>query len=38
MNNNNNNNNNESFVSKTLNEGHMELGKFPASTVRQLAK
>ena len=30
--------NDESFVSKTLNEGHVELTKFPASTVRQLAK
>ena len=30
--------NGESFVSKTLNEGHVELSKFPASTVRQLAK
>ena len=30
--------NDESFVSKTLNEGHVELNKFPASTVRQLAK
>ena len=28
----------ESFVSKTLNEGHVELSKFPASTVCQLAK
>ena len=28
----------ESFVSKPLNEGHVELSKFPASTVRQLAK
>ena len=28
----------ESFVSKTLNEGHVELSKFPASTVHQLAK
>ena len=28
----------ESFVSKTLNEGHVELNKFPASTVCQLAK
>ena len=28
--------NDESFVSKTLNEGHVELNKFPASTVRQL--
>ena len=28
----------ESFVSKTLNEGHVELTKFPASTVCQLAK
>ena len=25
----------ESFVSKTLNEGHVELSKFPASKVRQ---
>ena len=30
--------NDESFVSKTLNEGHVELNKFPASTVHQLAK
>ena len=30
--------NDESFISKTLNEGHVELNKFPASTVRQLAK
>ena len=30
--------NDESFVSKTLNEGHVELTKFPASRVRQLAK
>ena len=30
--------NDESFVSKTLNEGHVELNKFPASTLRQLAK
>ena len=30
--------NDESLVSKTLNEGHVELNKFPASTVRQLAK
>ena len=28
----------ESFVSKTLNEGHVELSKVPASTVHQLAK
>ena len=28
----------ESFVSKTLNEGLVELNKFPASTVDQLAK
>ena len=28
----------ESFVSKTLNEGHVELSRFPASTVYQLAK
>ena len=28
----------ESFVSKTLNEGHVELNKFPASKVRQMAK
>ena len=28
----------ESFVYKTLNEGHVELSKFPASTVCQLAK
>ena len=28
----------ESFVSKTLNEGHVELEKFPASKVRQMAK
>ena len=28
----------ESFVSKTLNEGHVELSKFPASKVRQMAK
>ena len=30
--------NDESFVSKTLNEGHVELNKFSACTVRQLAK
>ena len=30
--------NDESFVSKTLNEGHVELCKFPASKLRQLAK
>ena len=30
--------NDESFVSKTLNEGCVELNKFPASTVHQLAK
>ena len=29
--------NDESFVSKTLNEGHVELSKFPASKLRQLA-
>ena len=28
----------ESFVSKTLNEGHVELEKFLASKVRQMAK
>ena len=28
----------ESFVSKTLNEGHVELSKFTARTVHQLAK
>ena len=28
----------EAFVSKTLNEGHVELSKCPASAVRQLAK
>ena len=28
----------ESFVSKTLNEGHVELRRFPASKVRQIAK
>ena len=28
----------ESFVSKTLNEGHVELSKIPASTVHQLGK
>ena len=28
----------ESFVSKTLNEGHVELSKIPASTMCQLAK
>ena len=28
----------ESFVSKTLNEGHVELNKSPASKVRQMAK
>ena len=28
----------ESFVSKTLNERHVELNKFPASKVRQMAK
>ena len=30
--------NDESFVSKNLNEGHVELNKFPASTACQLAK
>ena len=30
--------NDESFVSKTLNEGHVELSKLPASKLRQLAK
>ena len=30
--------NDEAFVSKTLNEGHVELSKFPASRLRQLAK
>ena len=30
--------NDESFVSKTLNEGHVELSKFPASSIRQFAK
>ena len=30
--------NDESFVSKTLNEDDVELNKFPASTLRQLAK
>ena len=30
--------NDESFVSKTLNGGHVEMSMFPASTVRQLAK
>ena len=30
--------NDESFVSKTLNEGHVELSKFPAKTLRQPAK
>ena len=30
--------NDESFVSNTLNEGHVELSKFPASKLRQLAK
>ena len=30
--------NDESFVSKTFNEGHVELSKFPESTVCQLAK
>ena len=30
--------NDESFVSKTLNEGHVELRRFPASKLRQLAK
>ena len=30
--------NDKSFVSKTLNEGHVELNKFPASTVRQFVK
>ena len=29
---------NESFVSKTLNEGHVELETFPTSKVRQMAK
>ena len=28
----------ESLASKTLNEGHVELSKFPASMVRQMAK
>ena len=28
----------ESFVSKTLNKGHVELSRFPASKVRQMAK
>ena len=28
----------ELFVSKALNEGHVELDQFPASTVRQMAK
>ena len=28
----------EAFVSKTLNEGQVELSKFPVRTVRQLAK
>ena len=28
----------ESFVSKTLNEGHVELSKFPAGKVRQMSK
>ena len=30
--------NDDSFVSRTLNEAHVELNKFPASTVCQLAK
>ena len=30
--------NDESFASRTLNEGHVELSMFPASTVCQLAK
>ena len=30
--------NDDSFVSRTLNEGHVGLSMFPASTVRQLAK
>ena len=30
--------NDEPFVSKTLNKGHVELSKFPASAVCQLAK
>ena len=30
--------NEESFISKTLNVGHVELNRFPASTVYQLAK
>ena len=29
---------NESFISKTLDEGHVNLNKFPASRVRQMAK
>ena len=29
---------NESFISKTLDEGHVTLNKFPASKVRQMAK
>ena len=29
---------NESFISKTLDEGHVNLNKFPASKVRQMAK
>ena len=28
----------EKFVSKTINDGNMDLDKFPAGTVRQLAK
>ena len=28
----------ESFVSKTVNEGHVKLSKFPAGNVRQMAK
>ena len=29
---------NKSFISKTLDEGHVNLNKFPASRVRQMAK
>ena len=29
---------NESFISKTLDEGHANLNKFPASKVRHMAK
>ena len=29
---------NESFISKTLDEGHVNINKFPASKVRQMAK